>query len=686
MEEKSAEAFCRDLLTHGDLASKLRRPRGEDGRLLPFASEGRTNVQALDIERPAREPGLSMSKGAERLPALGTLANPRARIDCLRRFAHHELQAIELFAWAVLRFPMLPEALRRGFLLILEEEQQHLGLYLERLQAHGATLLGAPLSDYLWQHRTSIEAADDPPLAFLCALGLTFEQANLDFASLYRDAFRDAGDGETAAVLARIHEDEVRHVRLAVRWLRRLKAKDETDLAAYLRAVPFPLCLSRAKGRRFDVAARRRAGLDDDFIAQVADAEPYKKPTAEAPGREKLWLLPNLGAEESPLTEKALPASARGFLRGLYGAWAALFAGGDAAPRLLPPGDKEAQAAWQAALFAHAKSTEELPALFGLDELTSAGGMLAWLNVPAAALTAASHRLPLRGPPPEVVLALNDKAYAQTESAALGLVPDCLRGLCRSFSAAECQAPDAINAQLLSLVATWPAWTGFRFVVKPRLGTSGRGRLFGRLDVTAAHPVLEPRISEASWRRLAECGGCIVEPWLNRICDLSTQLLIHREQVVILGTTTQLVTPSGQILGNRGILDESGKLRAGPNSEFAASTEAALHAAAEQLGRAAAQRGFFGIAGVDAFVFRGPDETPVLRPVVELNARFTTGTVALGLVRRLAAAKKMPCPGAWALHLKAPKPEGTEPLGVPSGATCLCPLPRGPALFYAPLP
>ena len=37
-------------------------------------------------------------------------------------------------------------------------------------------------------------------------------------------------------------------------------------------AVPFPLSLSRAKGRRFDVASRQRAGLSPRFIDQVKRA------------------------------------------------------------------------------------------------------------------------------------------------------------------------------------------------------------------------------------------------------------------------------------------------------------------------------------------------------------------------------------------------------------------------------
>jgi len=51
------------------------------------------------------------------------------------------------------------------------------------------------------------------------------------------------------------------------------------------------------------------------------------------------------------------------------------------------------------------------------------------------------------------------------------------------------------------------------------------------------------------------------------------------------------------------------------------------------VARAAHAQGYHGPCGVDAFAFRGPDG-PLLRPAVELNARFTLGTIVTGLLRR----------------------------------------------------
>ena len=109
-----------------------------------------------------------------------------------------------------------------------------------------------PASDR-WERRTPI----DP------------EQANLDFTLVYRDAFREAGDEASARVCQLIHDEEVEHVRLAAHWLRELQPGESSDIERYRRSVPFPLSAARAKGRRFDLAGRRDAGLDDDFIEFV---------------------------------------------------------------------------------------------------------------------------------------------------------------------------------------------------------------------------------------------------------------------------------------------------------------------------------------------------------------------------------------------------------------------------------
>jgi uncharacterized ferritin-like protein (DUF455 family) len=260
--------FCQRIFESGNLEAKLAPPVGPAGEALLDEPAG----PPLCFDRPARDPELEMHAGVGPLPRPGELVSREARARCLARFANHELMAVEFFAWALLRWPDLPTELRRGFVAILAEEQLHCRLYLGRLHALGSALSEHRLSDYFWKHAPAIAASPHGPRAFLCAMGLTFEQANLDFTLIYRDGFRSAGDEESAQICQKIHDDEVGHVRMAARWMRELTPEGQDEIEAYQEAVPFPLAAARAKGRRFEEAARRRAGLSGEFIAFVRDA------------------------------------------------------------------------------------------------------------------------------------------------------------------------------------------------------------------------------------------------------------------------------------------------------------------------------------------------------------------------------------------------------------------------------
>lgn len=286
--------FCLSVLECGDLETKLAAPRTRDGVPLDDTTPG----EPVLLDAPARDPGLEMSAGLGKLPKPGELSSPDARALCLARFAHHELMAVELFAWALLRWPDVPAGLRRGLLGALADEQKHCRLYLDRLAAHEARFETFDHSDYFWKQAPAIAASPHGMRAYLAAMGLTLEQANLDFSITYRDAFRQAGDEASARVCQVVHDDEIGHVRLAVEWLPRLGGgpDDSADerhgdeggsqaddgIALYEDNVPFPLGASRAKGKRFEPAPRRAAGLSDRFIEYVRDA---KSPQQAHPGR-----------------------------------------------------------------------------------------------------------------------------------------------------------------------------------------------------------------------------------------------------------------------------------------------------------------------------------------------------------------------------------------------------------------
>lgn len=195
------------------------------------------------------------------VPSLAGMADPYQRGRILHALANHELQAAELYAWALLAFPDAPPAFRQDLLAVLCDEQRHTRMYVARLEAHGARLGDYPVSGYFWHKAPHLTT----PLRFVCAMALTFENANLDHTVDYAEAARRAGDAKTAAVIDRVHRDEVEHVRLGWKWLQAWKG-EASAWDTWNAHLTFPLHPSRARGRRFHPQGRQAAGLDPEFI------------------------------------------------------------------------------------------------------------------------------------------------------------------------------------------------------------------------------------------------------------------------------------------------------------------------------------------------------------------------------------------------------------------------------------
>lgn len=250
----SVREFARSIVVSDDLATKLAPASTELDDHEPGPAEPGL--------RPGRPPGLEIRQRVK-VPPLTGMADPRQRTRILHALANHELQAAELFAWALLAFPDAPPAFRRGLLRILDDEQRHTRMYIARVEAHGARLGDHAVSGYFWNKAETLVS----PLHFVCAMSLTFENANLDHTVVTAEAARAAGDHKTAAVVERVHRDEIEHVRFGWTWLQRLKPPGQTAWEAYRAHLTWPLRPKRARGPQFFPAGREAAGLDAEFIA-----------------------------------------------------------------------------------------------------------------------------------------------------------------------------------------------------------------------------------------------------------------------------------------------------------------------------------------------------------------------------------------------------------------------------------
>lgn len=242
-----------------------------EGKLVPPA-DGLTDEDRRPASLPAvpaRPPELVVARRGAKLPRLAGLGDPAQRVRLLHGWFNHELQAIELFAWALLMFRDAPDAFRRGLAVLLADEQRHARLYLDRLEAHGGHVGDHPVSAYLWSKRDLL----DTPLRFVAGMCLTFENANLDHTLDAAAACRAHGDEQTAQVLEQVHREERSHVAFGLVWLERLKRPADSSHDAWCAALSWPLRPALARGPRLHEDCRRELGMPTEFLATLAAAQ-----------------------------------------------------------------------------------------------------------------------------------------------------------------------------------------------------------------------------------------------------------------------------------------------------------------------------------------------------------------------------------------------------------------------------
>lgn len=185
----------------------------------------------------------------------------------LHSFANHELLAIEMMACALLIFPHKTEEdirVKKGILNSLKDEQKHFKLYVDRLNELGYEFGDFPLNDFFWSYMGEMKTLDQ----YFACMALTFEAANLDFASYFKKEFEKVDDMKTAKILEIVLKDEISHVGLGVYHLNKWK-EDQTLWEYYLQNLIYPLTPSRSRGQAFNEEARLKANLGKEYIQEL---------------------------------------------------------------------------------------------------------------------------------------------------------------------------------------------------------------------------------------------------------------------------------------------------------------------------------------------------------------------------------------------------------------------------------
>jgi uncharacterized ferritin-like protein (DUF455 family) len=653
--------FAEQILFGTTLAEKLATPE-----VITDERPGPALATPAAPGRPANLVFKPHAAGKSDFPGLHRLENEAERGKLLHFFGNHELLATELMACVLLKFPDAPAAFRKGVLQTMQDEQEHTRLYIERMQSCGIQLGDLPVSGYFWRCISPMAH----PLDYVAGLCLTFEQANLDFAGHYSRSLATVGDADSAKLLTRIYRDEIGHVAYGLKWFRRWKDPAQSDWDAFCRTLKFPLSPQRAKGFALNIAGRRAAGLDPEFIAQLnvysqskgrtpnvfvfnpfaegrlAEGKAFNPAKTQAQLARDLENLPQFLCRQDdvvitsrrPPVEFLSQAKQAGFPVPEFVEcdWSA---GGKSAGGRRSPGPAAGA-----------------PALRGL-AARKLGSLRPWAWGPDSFELLQPLFGSVTGEKRADTARFNEKIaqlYSKSWSAAF------LRRLLANYfpgdsgAAANRQSPignrhsapdwlcpahevgiavDSLDAALAAMAAI-RARGHHRVVVKRSLGVAGSNAL----------RLFEPALLENQRRWMIRAFDrkqeLMVEPWLERIEDFSVQLEMTAQGLKLCGYTGLLTDARGQFLANFAEPHYRKRIPATVLSQFREPADIArrlLDFYGQVLDLLAAELralDFMGPLGIDAFVYRDAAGAVRLKPVVEINPRYTMGRVLVELMRQ----------------------------------------------------
>jgi len=614
--------FAESVLFATSLEEKLRTPA-----LITDDHPGSPLITPAAPGRPSSMQFKPHAAGKSDFPGLHRLEDKAERGKLLHFFGNHELLATELMALVLLKFPDAPAAFRKGVLQTLKDEQEHTRLYIERMKSCGIEFGELPVSGYFWRCVSPMEN----PIDYVASLCLTFEQANLDFARHFSKSFATIGDQETGNLLEKIYRDEIGHVAYGLKWFRRWKNPNESDWDAFCRTLKFPLSPQRAKGLTLNFAGRKAAGLDEHFIAElnvysqskgrtpsvflfnpfaegrIAEGKTFNPTKHQAQLARDLENLPQFLCRQDDVVLVAEKPSVE-FLSGIKQAGFPL---------------PEFVALDSASSLADRKLGSLRPWAWGPDSFEK-------LKPVMASVTGEKRDDGLRFNPGIAGL------YAKSWSASLLRKIVSAKPLQPAWLCTGNEIGVAVHTleDALSAIAKIRARGHHKIILKEALGVAGSN----------AMRLFEPEILETQKRWMqnafAHKRELVVEPWLERLMDFSAQLEMSERGLKLCGYTGLLNDARGQFIANFAEAHHHKRIPARVISQFNAPVDVSgqllefyggIYSALE---KELAALHFVGPIGIDAFVYRAAGGTVKLKPIVEINPRYTMGRVLVELMRQ----------------------------------------------------
>lgn len=575
-------------------------------------------------------------KGRSTFPGIHRIESDEQRANLLHFLTNHELIAAELMALVLLKFPNAPSQFRQGVLKTLIEEQHHTLWYLKRMESLGLKFGDQSVNGFIWNHIKSM----DEPIDFVSRLSLTFEQANLDYSKFYATRFDQAGDSTTARIFEKIYKDEINHVSHGLYWFRLWKNNEENDWTAWNKKLIFPLSPMRAKGVPFNIEGRQKVGLDESFINELqlfsksrgrTPRVYFYNPEAESviaahgpfhPQKrmhqmiQDLEVLPMyLGSKDDVVLTSNQPSASFKFR---------MKEAGFSLPQFETISEYRRDFVEGSELYSRKIGSYE---------------PWAWSPDSVALFSKLQNN-------PEKLLNQNPWSRIGKELYLKSSSVYQLKSFLSTFSETSFLIPkDEVGKICFGLEESLDVINEFRqmgyekFVVKAPLGSAGGNQL----------RLWEESISERqkNWiNNSIQVQKCVVvEPWHQRVFDFSLQIQMVQGKAKIVGWSSLRNDMRGQFESiifpfKYGMSDNPELAQFVSQGLGGIDVHSVMESLVESVSRNPLFKDYIGPLGIDSYVYRHPDQTLRLKPLVEWNARYTMGRLALEISKYVQGGKR----------------------------------------------
>lgn len=171
------------------------------------------------------------------------------------------------------------------------------------------------------------------------------------------------------------------------------------------------------------------------------------------------------------------------------------------------------------------------------------------------------------------------------------------------------------------LIQALKSWKQFPLVIKPEFGNVGYGFIHKKI------PVLSKRELNKVDKLFKAGKHVIIEPWLNRLTDISSRCLISSDGIVT------------DIRHHQGLTNKVGKFYADlidPEDEMVERWREILDKVVLACAKELFGAGYFGPAGFDSFIWYDEPKKEKLATIIEINARHPVSSMAYALHDKLA--------------------------------------------------